>query len=118
MLTGFRLCLKTMGFSHEVNLDKRIRFAIGYQCGCRIGVALKKGHRSFILVTPTDCRFSYRMSLTAVVVAIWAANVVEVYSTAIFRLWNGCGRDQNAVDVSLSECHDAVFLGGYTYQFC
>lgn len=52
-----------------------------------------------------------------VVVAIWAANVVEVHSTTICRLGNGCGRDQNVVDVSLSECHDAVLRGGYTYQF-
>ena len=51
------------------------------------------------------------MSLTVVVVVIWAANVVEAASAAICRLGNGCGREQNVVDVSLSECHDAVFRG-------
>ena len=74
-------------------------------------MALQKGHRNYILVTPTDCRFSYRMSLTVVVVVIWAANVVEAASAASCRLGNGCGRDQNVFDVSLSECHDAVFRG-------
>ena len=58
------------------------------------------------------------MSLTAVVVAIWVASVVEVKPTAICRVENGCGRDQNVVDVFPSECHDAVSRGGYTYQFC
>ena len=44
-------------------------------------------------------------------VVIWAANVVEAASAAICRLGNGCGSEQNVVDVSLSECHDAVFRG-------
>lgn len=57
------------------------------------------------------------MSRIAVVVAIWVTSVVEVKLTAICRVENGCGRGQNVVDVSPSECHDAVSRGGYTYQF-